>query len=560
MTQQVQQTLKVLQALASAIAAEGVDHVFAVMGDANQDIIVELCEKHGLKYVHAHHETSAVGMADGYSRFTGKIGLATTTQDPGYTNATTSLVSARLHRSPVLMLAGHASLRDPYNPQGMVDQHAMAKLTAEATVKIDHANNVDYCLGEAFRRLKAKKGPFVLNMPQDVQHAVLPDQNWTYRPMYKAKALQPPRPEDVAEAAMIVAGAKRPTILCGLGAAEGKAEPEVRKLAEYLGAPVATSVYAAGFCSQYPLYLGISGGLGSDLTVDTLAESDVMIVVGASLNEWTTHFGKILENGKRIIQIDDREDAFGWFARITVGLEADAKVAVAALLDRLQEGGKPGRQPDAETVQKIKQWRPPTISYDDGKSVDPRRAAAYLEENLPKRDRILVFDGGHSAIVIIKALSSPSADNWALGLDFGAIGQGLSIALGACFARPGKRITHVTGDASFMMNVSDFHTAVSHNLPLTVFVFNDNAVGQERHDLVHKGFPPKYAELAQPDFEKLAVGFGAKGFRVNRPDDFGEINKALAVEDGPVIVNVRINSDVELPGSWAIAQALEMTN
>jgi hypothetical protein len=79
--------MKVLEALASAIAAEGVDHVFAVMGDANQDIIVELCEKHGLKYIHAHHETSAVGMADGYSRFTGKIGLATTTQGPGVDKA-----------------------------------------------------------------------------------------------------------------------------------------------------------------------------------------------------------------------------------------------------------------------------------------------------------------------------------------------------------------------------------------------------------------------------------------------------------------------------------------
>jgi thiamine pyrophosphate-dependent acetolactate synthase large subunit-like protein len=110
--------------------------------------------------------------------------------------------------------------------------------------------------------------------------------------MYKAKVLQPPRPEDAAEATKIVAAAKRPTILCGLGA-QGKAEPEVRKLAEYLGAPVATTLYSAGFCSQYPLYLGISGGLGSDFTVDTLAESDVMIVVGASLNEWTTHFGKI---------------------------------------------------------------------------------------------------------------------------------------------------------------------------------------------------------------------------------------------------------------------------
>jgi acetolactate synthase-1/2/3 large subunit len=543
----VEVSMKVLEALSAAIAAEGIDHIFAVMGDANQDIIVELCEKHGLKYVHAHHETAAVGMADGYSRFTGKIGLCATTQGPGYTNATSSLIGARLHRSPVFLLAGHASLRDPYNPQGMVDQHAMALLTTGATVKIDH------------RQLKAKKGPFVLNMPQDVQHAALPEKSWTYRPMYKAKTLQPPRVEDVGEAAKILTGAKRPTILCGLGAAQGKAEREVRQLAEYLGAPVTTTLYAAGFCSQYPLHLGISGGLGSDLAVDTLAESDAMIVVGASLNEWTTHFGKILENGKQIIQIDDRGDAFGWFARITVGLEADSKVAIAALLDKLKESGKPGRQADAGTLQKVKQHKPPAISYDDGKWVDPRRAAAYLESKLPKHDRILVFDGGHSLMVTVQALTSSGADNWSLGADFGAVGQGLSIALGACFARPGKRVTHVTADASFMMNVADFHTAVSHNLPLTVIVFNDNAVGQERHDLVHKGFPTKYAEVAQPDFDKLAVGFGAKGFRVNRPDDFGEIDKALAVENGPVIVNVRINGDVELPVSWEIAQHLENT-
>src|ERR1700691_66484 len=466
--------MKVLEAFASAIAAEGIDHVFAVMGDANQDIIVELCEKHGLTYVHAHHEGSAVGMADGYSRLTGKISLCTTTQGPGYANATHSLVHTRLHRSPVLMLAGHASLRDPYNPQGMLDQHALALLTAGATVRIDHPNNVDYCLGEAFRQLKAKKGPFILNMPQDIQHAALSDQNWRYRPMYKAKTLQRPRPDDLGEAAKILANAKRPTILCGLGAAQGKAEAEVQKLAEYLGAPVTTTLYAAGFCRDYSLHLGISGGLGSDLAVDALAESDAMIVVGASLNEWTTHFGKILENGKKIIQIDDREDAFGWFARITVGLESDAKAAVVALLDKLKEGGKAGRQPDAKLIQKKKEQKPPAITYDDGRSVDPRRA-------------------------------------------------------------------------------------VSHNLPLTVFVFNDNAVGQERHDLVHKGFPTKYAEITQPDFEKLAVGFGAKGFRVNRPDDFGEIEKALAVTGGPVIVNMRINGDVELRVSWEIAQALENT-
>jgi thiamine pyrophosphate-dependent acetolactate synthase large subunit-like protein len=548
--------MRVFEAVTAAVAAEGLDHLFAVMGDANQEMIVDLGEKRGVKFVHAHHEGSAVAMADGYARFSNKPGLASVTQGPGYTNATTSLVAARAHRTPLLLLAGHTSLRDPYNPQGMMDQHELAKLTTEATVKLDSARNVDYCLGEAFRQLKGKKGPFVLNMPQDIQQSELPDAGWTYRPMYKPNTPQPPRAEDIEEAVKLLEAARHPAILCGLGAVSAQAEPEVRKLAEYLGAPVAVSVLAGGFCAQYPLYVGISGGLGSDLAVDTLTESDVMIVVGASLNEWTTHFGKILENGKKIIQLDERSDAFGWFARVAVGIEADAKPAVAALLDRLKTAGK-SRQPDTKTAQKIKDQKPEAVNYEDGTSIDPRRAARYIQDKLPKDDRILVLDGGHAAMVCVKTFTIPRAENWGLGWDFGAIGQGLGIALGACFARPGKRVTHVTADASFMMNVADFHTAVRHNLPLTVFVFNDNAVGQEKHDLVHKKLNPCYADLQQPDFAKLAVGFGAKGFNVTRPDDFGELDKALTVENGPVVVNIRINGDVELPVSWEIAKHLE---
>lgn len=547
--------MKAFEAVTSALAAEGMDHLFAVMGDANQDMIVDLGEKHGMKFVHAHHEASAVGMADGYSRFSGKVGLASVTQGPGYTNATTSLVAARLHRTPLLLLAGHASLRDPYNPQASVDQPEMAKLTTEATVRLDSATNVDYCLGEAFRQLDGKKGPFVLNLPQDIQQSDMPDADWTYKPMYRSNSGQPARTEDIEAAAKLLANAKHPTILCGLGAVRAKAEPEVRKLAEYLGAPLATSLYAAGFCSQYPLYTGISGGLGSDLAVNTLAESDVMIAIGASLNEWTTHFGFILANGKKIIQIDERPDAFGWFARIDLGLEGDAKSVVAALTKQLEATVK-ARSPDEATAQKLKAAPPAATDYEDADAVDPRRAAQYIEDKLPKKNRILVLDGGHAAMVCAKTITIGQAENWGLGLDFGAVGQGLAIALGACFARPGERVTHLTGDASFMMNLADFHTAVSHNLPLTVFVFNDNAVGQEKHDLVHKGLNPKYADVQQPDFAKLAVGFGAKGFSVRTPDDLGEIDKALAVESGPVVVDIRINGAVELPASWEIAKHL----
>ena len=547
--------MKVFEAITDAIAAEGFEYLFALVGDANQDMIVNLGEKHGVKLVHAHHEASAVGMADGYARFSGKPGLASVTQGPGYTNATTSLVAARFRRTPLLLLAGHASLRDPYNPQAVVDQHALAKLTTEATSRLDSAKNVDYCLGEAFRQLKGKKGPFILNLPQDIQHTELPDENWTYRPMYKARESQPPRIEDIVEAVRLIGAAKNPTILCGLGAVKAEAETEVRKLAEHLGAPIATSLYAAGFCAQYPLYMGISGGLGSDLTFDILAGSDLMIVVGASLNEWTTRFGKILENGKKVIQIDERADAFGWFARISVGLEGDAKETVASLLERLKTAEKP-RQPDATTAQKIRTKTPNGFNYEDGAAIDPRRVARYLEEKLPKDDRVLVFDGGHAGMVGVQNLTVTKAENWGAPWDFGAIGQGLGIALGACFARPGKRITHVTADASYMMNLPDFHTAVRHSLPLTVVVLNDDALGQEKHDLVHKQLNPKYADLIHPNFAKVAAAFGARGFNVTRPDDFGEIDKALAVEDGPVVVNVRINGDFELPVSWEIATHL----
>ena len=98
--------MKAFQAVTEAVAAEGFDHLFAVMGDANQDLIVDLGETHDTTFVHAHHEAGAVGMADGYARFSGRPGLASVTQGPGYTNATTSLVAARLHRTPLLLLAG----------------------------------------------------------------------------------------------------------------------------------------------------------------------------------------------------------------------------------------------------------------------------------------------------------------------------------------------------------------------------------------------------------------------------------------------------------------------
>jgi thiamine pyrophosphate-dependent acetolactate synthase large subunit-like protein len=457
--------MKVYEAVAQALKKEGADAFFGVMGNANIQLIAELCGRHGCKFVHAKHEQSATSMADGFARVSGQMGLATVTQGPGFTNAITSLVAARAHRSPLLMLAGHAPLSDPYNMQGLVDQHAISLLTTQAGVVLNHPKSVDYALGEAFRHLRGKEGPFVLNLPQDVQNLEVPEPGWSYRPSYKPVEPQPPREEDLEEAVRLIASAKRPALICGLGALQARAEADIQALAEFLGAPIAVTLPAKGMCCDYSLGVGVSGGLGTGLALQVLDRADLIIAVGASLNPWTTQNQAILRN-KRLIQIDRRHTAFRFYTPVDVGLEGDAEVSVAALLARLHRKTSRPRKPDPEMVELINTFDFSRPAFDDGDSVDPRRAVWYLEDKLPKKDRIIVIDGGHAGMVAQQILSSPNADSWGNGWDFGSIGQGLSIAIGVCFARPGKRVTHVTADAAFMMNVADLYTAVAHKLPL----------------------------------------------------------------------------------------------
>jgi len=545
--------MKVYEAIAEAVKQECSDILFGVLGNANMYLVAELCGKHGFKFVQAKHEQSATSMADGFARASGKIGVATVTQGPGFTNTITSLVAARAHRTPLLMLAGHAPLSDPYNMQGLVDQHAMALQATQAAAVLNHPKSVDYALGEAFRHLKGKDGPFVLNLPQDVQGLEMLDSNWAYRPSYKSAEFQPPGADDLEAAIRLIESAKAPALICGLGARSAHAEAEVQALAEYLGAPLAVTLPAKGMCSDYPLCVGVSGKLGNGLSAEVLEDADLIIAVGASLNPWTTQNRIVLRN-KKLVQIDRRHTAFGFYTPVDVGLEGDARVTVAALLERLCSAGKKPRQPDAAIAERIKKFDTTRPKFEDGGFIDPRRAVWYLEDKLPKKDRIIVIDGGHAGLVAQQILTSPNADSWGNGWDFGSIGQGLSIAIGASFARPGKRVTHVTADAAFMMNIADFYTAVAFNLPLTVIVLNDHAVGQEKHDLIRKHIDRTLADTPQPDLDRLAIGFGAQGFRVRRPEDLGEIDKAFSVTDGPVVVDVRINGEMELPISKEIAE------
>jgi acetolactate synthase I/II/III large subunit len=553
--------MKVYQAISDALHAEGVTTAFAVMGDANQNLFVDIAERHRVEVVSCRHEQNVVAIADGYTRFGSDLGVALVTSGPGLTNAATSMVAARYRRSPVLVLAGAPSLGDLHSPQ-LIDQVACGKLLAGAVATLETPESLAAQLDRVFGHIRGLRGPVVFNMPANVQNMEAPP-GWSYRPSYGGYLPTVPSEEHLLRAARRLAESKSPAILAGQGAVRSGAAKIIAELSAYLRAPIATTLPAKGFCADEPLWMGVSGGLGEGVVAPVLEGTcDLLVVVGASMNQWTTHHGDLVK-ARQVIQIDRDEQAFGAFQRADVALQGDARATVEALFEHVRRLVPSPRSADQVLERKIaagwKAHRAP-IEYEtapDG-SIDPRLAIRELDRLLPEK-RLVVAAGGHAGYLVCQLVRIGSPTDWNYTIDFGALGQGLGTAIGAAFARRGERVYHLTADGEFMMNLADFHTAVNNALPMTIIVLNDQAFGQERHDLEHKKLPAKYAMQPSPDFARLAEGFGAQGFRFDTPESLVGLPAALERAEsfrGPTVLDVRINGAYEAPVSQEIAKAL----
>jgi acetolactate synthase-1/2/3 large subunit len=537
-------TSSVYEALADAVCQMTPSPLFALMGDGNQELIVALADR-GRQVIEARHEQNAVAMADGYARLTGQIGLCTVTQGPGLTNAGTSLAVADRGHSPVLLLAGQTARGDFNNPQRL-DQSAFSSATC-ASVSVDAPRALDAALAQALAHFADGEGAVVFNLPTDVQNAPLDEPLRAHRSARPSASV--PEPAAIERALDLLRHAHRPAILAGAGAID--AQEAVVTLAEALGAPIAGTLKAKGFAADHPLSAGVSGALGDPGAAAMLKQADLILAVGAGLNAWTTSFGENVDHCP-IVQIDRSPKAFGLHTKVNLALVGDTAPTAAALHARLDH------------ARRELWWSREAQSFDeeykdgaDGKP-DPRRVLDLIDRILP-RDRIIVADGGHCVQATCQKVRVDHPRNWTYSFDFGCIGQGLGLAIGACLARPSRRVTLITGDASLLMNLSDLDTAARAGLRLTIIVLNDDGFGQERHALANKQLSPSHATLKAPDFVKLAEAAGGEGHRFSSVAELDGLQSTLAELEGrggPHLLEVTINGDVELPVSSDIARHL----
>ena len=531
-------------AVAQALVDHGVDTVFAVLGDGNLFIGENLQRQHGTNLIGATHEANAVCMAEGWAKASGKLGVASVTHGPGLTNTITALVEGVKNETPMLVVAGDTPVENEQHLQNL-DQHALVTATGAGFQPVRNAETIAEDVSTAIRRAHSERRPIVLNVPLNIEWDEV---EYVSRPPLNPSPVRlAPDPDQLDTALGIIASSTRPLILAGRGAVKSGAKDALLRLGETLGAPLATSLLGTGYFEGEPFNLGIHGTLSHEVAGETLAIADCVIAFGASLNFFTTDYQTLLA-GKRVVHVDIDARHIDRHVTVDAGVVGDAAVVASAMNDLLNEAEHKASSFRTNELKSRLEAFDPAQAFEDKSyqgAVDPRTLTRRLEAGLPK-ERQVVVDAGRFMLDAL-TMSVPKPENLVTSHGFGAIGLGMSTAIGAAVARPTLPTIVCIGDGGYMMGgLTELSTAVHLGLDLIVIVYNDGSYGAEHIQLVSKGMDPTASLHEWPDFCAVAESMGCQTMRIESLDD---IDAAIDVVKNrtpgrPVLIEARTDPDV----------------
>ncbi|MFJ5695781.1 thiamine pyrophosphate-binding protein [Arthrobacter sp. NPDC093125] len=519
--------------------------VFGVMGNGNV-YFLDAAEKEGLRFTAVRHEGGAIAAADAYYRASGRLAAGTTTYGPGYTNALTALAEAVKAQIPVVLVTGDApsSGARPWD----VDQAAIAAGLGAATFTVtrDAAGSITQ---EAVEYALARQTAVVIAIPYDLAAVEAADEELPAPP---AAAVADAVDGGLGRAAELLAGAKRPLIVAGRGAHLAGAGPELRELADRLGALTAGTALALNLL-QGEGYLGVAGGFGTDTAAGLMGEADVVLVAGASLSPFTMRFGHLIGPDATVIQIDAGMEPTN--PRVDMFISADVKAAADRILRLLDTAAPSGADASkawrAEALKRLAEGpchHPGTADTPDGR-LDPRALATALDAVLPER-RTVVQDGGHFLGWAPMYWRIPRPQDLVMvGTAFQSIGLGLASAVGAARALDdGNTLVLAAGDGGFLMGLSDLESLVGAASSAVVVIYNDAAYGAEIHQYGSQGLTEKPMLIPEVDFSGIARAIGAESAIIRTLADLSALTDWIyAGAKGTFVADCRITSSVRAP-------------
>ncbi|MFF4354838.1 thiamine pyrophosphate-binding protein [Streptomyces sp. NPDC001530] len=506
-------------AIAQTLADDGVRHAFGVVANGNVLAVAGLTH-HGISYFSARHEGGAVTMADAYYRTTGEVAVCTTGAGPGLTNTATGLADAVKHRSGVLLLCGDVPSTGPRRID--IDQDTFLDSQGVPVVRLTDLTARTDTL-RALRLARTEQRPVALCLPQDLITAQVTEQAPTdrlpQRPRRKAAD-----PVGTAAALEALATAQRPLILGGLGAWRSGAAKALTELGDRLGALYTTSAMASGLFTATPWSLGVSGGFAAPRATELIAEADVVLAFGASLDQWTLADGRLLAPDAVLVQVDTQPAPTT--DRVDIHLTGDATEAATALLDGVQARALPRsawRDELNDRTMHVGWAQEPFEETHTDDRIDPRTLTLHLADLLPE-ERTLVTDGGHFVgwPAMYWTVPDPAAYVFT-GAAFQSIGLGFAGAVGAAVGRPDRTTVVALGDGGALMGLPELETLIRTGCSALVVIYDDGGYGMEVVLFGDRGADPASMLFGDTDFAGTARALGARSATVRSVDDLAAV-------------------------------------
>ncbi|MGZ4286509.1 MAG: thiamine pyrophosphate-binding protein [Solirubrobacteraceae bacterium] len=538
------QAASVADVVGATIAAQGVKDAFGILGSGNM-IVTNALVRGGARFHHARHECGAVCMADGYARVSGRVGVCSVHQGPGLTNTMTGLTEAAKSRTPVLVLAGEtpaAALTSNFR----IDQHDLVESVGAIADRVHSPRTAADDAQRAYQRAWIERRPVVLMLPIDIQPQQAASDRPTQPPL---PVFEPPAPNPraIAKAADALANANRTAIIAGRGAVLADAREDLETLGRRAGAILATSAPANGLFAGLPYALGISGGFASPFAAELLPQADTVLVVGASVNHWTTKHGALISDDATVIQIDANANAIGRNYPADIAILGDAKASIQALSEAMKERGHEHqgfRTPQLADQIATRRWR--HEPYEDAGTdewIDPRTLTIALNDLLPPARNIAV-DSGHLTGYPSMYLDVQDPNAWVFANGFQAVGLGLGNAIGASIARPDVPTVAALGDGGTFLALPELETAARLKLTLLVLIYDDSAYGAEVHHFAPMGHDVSLVRFPDVDLAAIAAAAGAKSATVRNTNDLAVVEEWLMNPHGPLVLDAKVNPTI----------------
>ena len=535
---------------------QDVEYIFGYPGGAVLPIYDELKNHESIKHILVRHEQGAGHAAEGYARSSGKPGVVLVTSGPGATNAVTALTDAYMDSIPLVCISGqvptHLIGTDAFQE---CDTTGITRPCTKHNWLVKDVKDLSKIIHKAFEvATTGRPGPVLVDIPKDIQFQKTKYVNSIKTKKLNGKIHNKFNQSEIDQLVKLMINSSRPILYTGGGVINSgpKASELLRELVSLTGFPITSTLQGLG---SYPgddnQFLGMLGMHGTYEANNAMHDCDLMINIGARFDDRIT--GKIDEFSPKSkkIHIDIDPSSINKNVKVDLPIVGDVSEVMLSVIKTLKKKNpnfaSSNKEKTSKWWEKISEWRSVnSLNFiNSDKTIKPQHAIQRLYELTKDKDTYITTEVGQHQMWAAQHYKFNKPNRWMTSGGLGTMGYGLPAAVGVQIAHPDKLVVDIAGEASVLMTIQEMSTAVQYNLPIKIFILNNEYMGMVRQwqELLHeKNYSESYT-AALPDFVKLAEAYGCVGIRAKTPDELDEKIKEMINVNKPVIFDCLVDKE-----------------